>query len=131
MGNFVEVFRREIAQERLSRGEVIIFAGGTGNPCFTTDSAAALRAVEIEANVMVKGTQVDGVYDKDPKEERDAIRFERISTQDVLNRRLKVIDAACIEILGRKGIPVIVLDIHKAGNIGKALAGQQVGTTIA
>jgi uridylate kinase len=108
----------------------VIFAGGTGNPCFTTDSAAALRAVEIDAKVMVKATQVAGVFDKDPRKHPDATFFESISPQEVLDRRLGVVDAACIEILSRKSIPTIVLNLHEAGNILKALSGEKVGTII-
>ncbi len=109
---------------------VVVFAGGTGHPCFTTDSAAALRAAEIEADVLVKGTQVRGVFDKDPRVHPDAMFFETISPAEVLARRLQVIDAACVDILARKKIPAIVLNLHEEGNIAKALAGEKVGTTI-
>ncbi len=130
VGSFIEPFERERAREYVQRGEVVIFAGGTGNPCFTTDSAAALRAVEIDAEVLVKATQVRGVFDKDPKKHPGATFFESITAQEVLDRRLSVIDAACIEILGRRGIPTIVLDLHEEGNILKALSGEKVGTII-
>ncbi|MFZ5866806.1 MAG: uridine monophosphate kinase [Thermodesulfobacteriota bacterium] len=130
VGRFIEVFDRQKALDYLDKGYVTVFAGGTGNPCFTTDSAAALRAVEIGAQVMVKGTQVSGVYDKDPRTNPDAQRFERISPAEVLGRRLGVIDAACVDILDRHGIPVIVLNIHETGNLAAALAGEDVGTVI-
>ncbi|MBM4326252.1 MAG: uridine monophosphate kinase [Deltaproteobacteria bacterium] len=130
VGRFIEVFDRQKTLDYLDRGYVTIFAGGTGNPCFTTDSAAALRAVEIGAQVMIKGTQVSGVYDKDPRTYPDARRFERISASEVLGGRLGVIDAACVDIMSRHGIPVIVLNIHEAGNLGAALAGEDVGTVI-
>jgi uridylate kinase len=130
VGSFIELFERERALEHIQRGDVVVFAGGTGNPCFTTDSAAALRAVEINAEVMVKATQVKGVFDKDPRKNPDAIYFESISAQEVLDRRLSVVDAACIEILWRKRIPTIVLNLHEPGNILKALSGQKVGTII-
>jgi uridylate kinase len=130
VGSFIEPFERERALKYVQDGAVVIFAGGTGNPCFTTDSAAALRAVEIDANVMVKATQVGGVFDKDPKKHPDATFFESITPQEVLDRRLAVIDAACIEILSRKSIPTIVLNLHEAGNILKALSGEKVGTII-
>lgn len=130
VGVFVEVFDRLKALDYVSSGHVVIFAGGTGNPCFTTDSAAALRAVEIDADVMIKATQVRGVFDKDPKKHPDAVFFESISAQEVLQRQLAVMDAAGVEILGRKKVPAIVLDIRVDGNIARALAGEHVGTTI-
>jgi uridylate kinase len=131
VGGFLEVFQREKALEHIGLGRVVVFAGGTGHPCFTTDSAAALRAAEIEADVLVKGTQVRGVFDKDPRIHPDARFFETISPDEVLARRLQVIDAACVDILARKKIPAIVLNLHEVGNIAKALAGEKIGTTIA
>ncbi|MFC1835430.1 uridine monophosphate kinase [Thermodesulfobacteriota bacterium] len=131
VGNFVETFVRSKALAYLENGYVTVFGGGTGNPCFTTDSAAALRAVEIEAEVMVKATQVPWVYDKDPKKYSDAKPFETISPDEVLKRRLGVIDATCVEILGRRSIPVLIMDLHKEGNIRRAMAGEKVGTVIA
>ncbi len=130
VGRLVEVVDAERAQDYLSSGHVVIFTGGTGNPCFTTDSAAALRAVEIAANVMIKATQVNGVYDKDPLKYPDAKFFESITAEEALAQRLGVMDAASIEILGRKRIPTIVLSLHQDGNIARALAGERVGTTI-
>ncbi|MGD9817923.1 MAG: UMP kinase [Desulfomonilaceae bacterium] len=131
VGAMVEVFDQERARSYLEEGKILIFAGGTGNPCFTTDSAAALRAVQIQAEVMIKATQVDGVYDKDPKKFSDAIRFDSITPQEVLERRLKVIDAASIEILRRVQMPVMVMNLHVQGNIEKAVSGQKIGTTVA
>jgi uridylate kinase len=130
VGRFVEPFENRKALGYLEQGNVLVFAGGTGNPCFTTDSAAALRAVEIKAEVLVKCTQVDGVYDKDPKEHSDAVFFESISPAEILKRRLEVIDASAVDILGRNSIPAIVLNLHQEGNIRRALAGEKVGTTI-
>lgn len=130
VGSMVEIFDQEKARLCLEEGRVAIFAGGTGNPCFTTDSAAALRAVQIRAEVMVKATQVDGVYDKDPKKFNDAVRFESITYSEVLARGLKVIDAASVEILGRVHMPVLVINLHVEGNIQKALSGREIGTTI-
>ncbi len=130
VGCFVEPFENRKALGYLDQGNVLVFAGGTGNPCFTTDSAAALRAVEIQAEVLVKCTQVNGVYDKDPKEHSDAVFFESISPAEVLERRLEVIDASAVDILGRNRIPAIVLNLHQEGNIRRALAGEKVGTTI-
>lgn len=130
VGAFIEVFQRERALNHVKNGSVVVFAGGTGNPCFTTDSAAALRAVEIDAEIMVKATQVRGVFDKDPKKHPDAELFESISSQEVLARRLGVIDAASVDILSRKGIPALVIDLHVDGNIARALSGEKVGTII-
>jgi len=130
VGRFVEPFEREKALNYLAQGEVVIFAGGTGNPCFTTDSAAALRAVETDSQVMVKATQVPGVFDKDPKKHPDAKLFDTISAREVIERGLAVIDATSVEILSRKKIPIIVLDLHTEGNIARALAGERVGTII-
>jgi uridylate kinase len=131
VGSFIDVFDGETARSYLESGSVVIFAGGTGNPCFTTDSAASLRAVETDAKVMVKATQVSGVYDKDPKEHPDAVFFDRISPREVLARGLEVLDATSVEILSRKRIPVIVLDLHQEGNLARALDGEKVGTLIA
>jgi uridylate kinase len=130
VGRFIEIFEREKAHDYLEQGYVVVFAGGTGNPCFTTDSAAALRAVEIQADVLVKGTQVAGVFDRDPREHADASFFETISPAEYLKRGLRVLDAACVDILAKNGIPAIVLDMHVHGNILKALNGEKVGSTI-
>lgn len=130
VGSFVPLFDLKTAISAVSSGVVVVFGGGTGNPCFTTDSAAALRAVELDANVMIKGTQVSGVFDRDPKEDAQAIFFPSLTTDEVLARRLRVIDATSIEILGRKHIPIIVLDLHREGNLARAVAGEKVGTLI-
>jgi uridylate kinase len=131
VGRFVETFQREKALELARAGIVLVFAGGTGNPCFTTDSAAALRAVEIGADVLIKATQVPGVFDKDPKKHPDAVLLENISPEEFLQRRLEVLDAASVDILRRKGTPVIVLDLHIQGNIARALNGEKIGSIIA
>jgi uridylate kinase len=131
VGHFVEGFSAAKAHESLDRGEVLVFAGGTGNPCFTTDSGAALRAVEIGADVLVKATQVRGVFDKDPRRyPEEAVLFETISPSEVIRQRLGVIDSSAVDILDRHGIPAIVLDLHEEGNIPRALSGEKVGTTI-
>jgi uridylate kinase len=130
VSHFIEEFNAEKAREHLALGEILIFAGGTGNPCFTTDSAAVLRAVEIDAGVMVKCTQVKGVYESDPKQFPDARFFESISPSEMLERRLKVIDAAAVDMLARKKIPGMVINLHENDNIKKALAGDKIGTTI-
>ncbi len=130
VGGFVEQFEMENSRAYLRNGDVLVFAGGTGNPCFTTDSAAALRAVQIEAEVMIKATQVDGVFDKDPKKHSDAHLFDNITPEEVLARRLEFMDVTSTDILSRKKIPVIVLNLHKEGNILRALAGESVGTLV-
>jgi uridylate kinase len=130
VGRFIETFEREKALDHLDRGYVLVFAGGTGNPCFTTDSAAALRAVEIRADVLIKGTQVAGVFDKDPRVHADAEFIETISPEEYLAKGLTVLDATCVDILGRNSIPAIVLNMHEQDNILKALNGEQIGSTI-
>jgi uridylate kinase len=130
VGSFVDTFSLEEALSLLDAGTVVIFAGGTGNPCFTTDTAAALRAVEMRADVMVKCTQVDGVYDKDPKIHPDAVRIEEIGADEIVQKGLAVVDAACADLLRRKKLLGIVLNLHRPGNIDKALAGAKVGTLI-
>jgi uridylate kinase len=130
VGNFVEEFELERCLNYLQNDYIVVFSGGTGNPCFTTDSAAALRAVQMSADIMIKATQTNGVYDKDPHRFPDAVLFKSITSQEVLEKRLGVMDAASIEILAGKKIPTIVLDLHKDGNLTSALAGEQVGTII-
>ncbi|MDQ1239446.1 MAG: uridylate kinase [Thermodesulfobacteriota bacterium] len=130
VGNFVELFEMDKAREYLAGGRILIFAGGTGNPCFTTDSAAALRAVQMDADVMIKATQVDGVFDRDPRKFPDAVFFETITPREVIAMGLQVMDAASAEILGRKKVPIIVLNLHQPGNMLRALAGESVGTLI-
>jgi uridylate kinase len=130
VGQFVDAYSGEALKKCFENGEIVIFSGGTGNPCFTTDSAAALRAVQMDADVMIKATQVDGVYDKDPRKFADACRFESISSEEVLQKKLKVIDAASVEILGRRSIPTVVLNLHVRGNIKRALRGEKIGTVI-
>jgi len=114
----------------LEKGRVVIFAGGTGNPFFTTDTTAALRAAEINADAIFKATKVDGVYDKDPMKHDDAVRFQRLSYIDVLNNQLKVMDSTALSLSMDNQIPIVVFDIAKPGNICEALKGHDVGTTI-
>jgi uridylate kinase len=128
VGNFVERFNGARAIEGLESGKVLVFAGGTGNPCFTTDSAAALRAVEIDADIMIKATQVDGIYSDNPRTNPDAVFYETITPGQVLEERLRIVDAAAVEILGRKSIPMMVLNLHKEGNLLKAVTGERVGS---
>jgi uridylate kinase len=130
VGRFFETFDFRRARGALEKGTTLIFAGGTGNPCFTTDSAAALRAVEIGADVMIKGTQVDGVFDSDPRINPAAVMFSEISASEFLQRRLAVMDAACVDILSKNGVPAVVLNLHVEGNLEKALAGETAGTVV-
>jgi len=126
----VEPFIRSRALKHLEKGRVVIFGAGTGNPFFTTDTAAALRALEIKAQVLLKATQVDGVYDKDPRKDATARRFDTISYQEVLERGVKVMDAAAIALAKEAELPVMVFNMHVPGNILRALKGEKVGTLV-
>jgi uridylate kinase len=119
------------AIRHLEKGRVVIFAAGTGNPYFTTDTAASLRALEIKANVIMKATKVDGVYDKDPVCNKDAQKFDRITYTDVLTRDLKVMDATAISLCRDNRIHIIVFNLQKKGNIKQVIFGQPIGTTVA
>jgi uridylate kinase len=127
----VEPYTREKALTHLEQGRIVIFAGGTGNPFFTTDTAASLRAMEINAQAILKATQVDGVYDRDPALDPGAKLYTTISYNQVLQDRLKVIDLTAISMAMEQRIPIIVFNGHKQGNIAKIVSGQTVGTTIA
>jgi uridylate kinase len=130
VANVVEPFNRELALEHLEKGSIVIFAGGTGNPYFTTDTAATLRAVEIEAHAILKATQVDGVYDRDPAKEKPSRLFARISYEFVLKEKLGVMDLTAISLAMEHGIPIIVFNIGTSGDIERIVAGQKVGTLI-
>jgi uridylate kinase len=125
-----EPFIKRRALRHFEQGRIVILAGGIGNPFFTTDTCAALRAVELEADVLIKATKVEGVYSADPKKETSAELFEKISYNDVLNKNLRIMDHAAISLCRDNNIPIIVLNIFKVGNIAKAICGQQVGTLI-
>lgn len=125
-----EPFLRRRALRHLERGIVVILAGGTGNPFFTTDTCAALRASELDADLLVKATKVDGVYSDDPQKNPDAQLFENLSYDEVLKKNLRVMDHSAISLCRDNSIPIIVLNIFKEGNITKALCGEQVGTLI-
>jgi uridylate kinase len=125
-----EPFLRRRALRHLERGRVAILAGGTGNPFFTTDTCAALRASELEANLLVKATKVDGVYSDDPNKNPKAEMFEKLSYEDVLTKNLRVMDHSAISLCRNNKIPIIVLNIFKQGNITRALRGERVGTLI-
>ena len=125
-----EKFIRRRALHHLECGRAIILAGGTGNPFFTTDTCAALRASELDANLVIKATKVDGVYSDDPNKNPDAELFETLSYNDVLTKNLRIMDHAAISLCRENNIRIIVLNIFKEGNITKAICGQQVGTLI-
>ena len=125
-----EPYIRRRAVRHLEKGRVVIFAGGTGNPFFTTDTAAALRAMEVKAQVILKATKVEGVYDTDPLLDKKAKRFERLSYMDVLKRGLKIMDSAAISLCMDNHLPIIVFNLKKKGNIKRVVLGQRVGTII-
>ncbi len=118
------------ALRHLDRGRMVIFAGGTGNPYFTTDTTAALRGAEILADVILKATQVDGVYDSDPKKNPDAVRYESLSYMDVLKNRLKVMDSTALSLSMDNKIPIVVFDMNEPDNLVRVLQGESVGTLI-
>ena len=125
-----EPFIRRRAMRHLEKGRVVIFGGGTGNPYFTTDSAAVLRAIEIEADVILKGTRVDGIYTADPEKNSDAIKFDFISFDDVLSKGLKVMDTTAFTLSQENKLPIIVFDMNKKGNLIKVVSGEKIGTTV-
>lgn len=125
-----EPYVRKKAVAHLEKGRIVIFACGTGNPFFTTDTAAALRAMEIDADVILKATKVDGVYDKDPEIEQDAVFFPEIGYLEVLERGLKVMDATAISLCMENKLPIIVFNLRKNGNMKKVVLGEPIGTTV-
>jgi uridylate kinase len=131
VNHVAEPFNRERALEYLEKGGIVIFAGGTGNPYVTTDTAATLRAMEIEAQVILKGTQVNGVYDRDPAKEKTAKLFAKITYKQVLEEKLRVMDLTSISLAMEYGVPLIVFNIGKRGNIAQICAGKRIGTLIA
>ncbi len=130
MRQVAEPFIRRRAIRHLEKGRVVIFATGTGNPFFTTDTAAVLRAIEITAEVILKGTRVAGVYDKDPEKYPDAQLFDTITYQDALTRRLKVMDSTAISLSMDNELPIVVFDINEEGNLKRVLLGEAVGTLV-
>jgi uridylate kinase len=130
MLNVCEPYERLKALEHLENGRVVIFAAGTGNPYFTTDTAAVLRALEIKADVIMKATRVDGVYDRDPEQDDQAMRFTSLTYSTVLRDDLRVMDAAGISLARDNSLPILVFNLKRPGNIVKALKGEDVGTLI-
>ena len=130
MATVCEPYIRRRAERHLEKGRVVIFAAGTGNPLFTTDTAAALRAAEMGCDALFKGTSVDGVYTADPKKDPKAERYDRLSYLDVLSKDLRVMDASAISLMRENAIPVVVFSIRERGNLLKVLSGQGTYTTI-
>jgi len=130
MHQIAEPYIRRRAVRHLEKGRVVIFAGGTGNPFFTTDTAAALRAMEVKAQVILKATKVDGVYDTDPMLDKKAKKFEKLSYIEVLKKGLKIMDATAISLCMDNHLPVIVFNFTKKGNIKRVVLGQKIGTVI-
>lgn len=125
-----EPFIRRRAIRHLEKSRVVVFAAGTGNPYFTTDTAAVLRGLEIDADVMIKATKVDGVYDKDPAKHDDAVKYDNVSYGEAIEKRLQVMDPTAFTMCEEHSLPVIVLDMNEKGAIGRAIAGEKVGTTV-
>lgn len=125
-----EPFIRRKAIRHLEKKRVVIFGGGTGNPYFTTDSAAVLRAIEIDADVILKGTRVDGIYTSDPEKNKDATKFDFISFDEVLQKGLKVMDTTAFTLSQENELPIIVFDMNKKGNLLKVVSGEKVGTKV-
>jgi len=125
-----EPFIRRKAIRHLEKGRVVIFGGGTGNPYFTTDSAAVLRAIEIGADVILKGTRVDGIYTSDPEKDKQATKFDFISFEDVLQKGLKVMDTTAFTLSQENELPIIVFDMNTKGNLLKVVSGEKIGTKV-
>lgn len=125
-----EPFIRRKAIRHLEKGRVVIFGGGTGNPYFTTDSAAVLRAIEIHADVILKGTRVDGIYTADPEKDKMATKFDFISFEEVINKGLKVMDTTAFTLSQENKLPIIVFDMNKPGNLLKVVTGENIGTKV-
>ncbi|KXK34202.1 MAG: Uridylate kinase [Chlorobi bacterium] len=130
MEQVAETFIRRRALRHLEKGRVVIFGAGTGNPYFTTDTAAVLRASEIDADVVLKGTRVDGVYDKDPEKHADAVKFTTISYSDALQRGLRIMDLTAITMAQENKKPIVVFNINGRGNLRKLVTGDDVGSTV-
>jgi uridylate kinase len=125
-----ELYNRDRVVEAMKNNTVCILSGGTGNPFFTTDTAAALRAIEIGASVLLKGTRVDGVYTSDPEKDSDAEKFDKISFEEVINRKLKVMDSTAFTMCSENNMPLVVFDMNKPGNLVKLIEGIMIGTLV-
>ncbi|MFM8959442.1 MAG: UMP kinase [Bacteroidota bacterium] len=130
MEQIAEPFIRRRAVRHLEKGRVVIFGAGTGNPYFTTDTAASLRAVEIHADAILKGTRVDGIYNKDPEKHTDAVRYERLQYSEALIGNLQVMDMTAFALCQENRLPIVVFDINRPGNLMKVIEGEEVGTLV-
>lgn len=130
MEQIAEPFIRRRAVRHLEKGRVVIFGAGTGNPYFTTDTAASLRAIEIEANVILKGTRVDGIYTADPEKDATATKFDRLSFTEAISRNLNVMDMTAFTLCRENNVPIIVFDMNKPGNLKRVISGERVGTLV-
>ncbi len=130
MKQIAEPFIKRKAVRHLEKGRIVIFGSGTGNPFFTTDSAASLRAIEIDAEVILKGTRVDGIYDKDPEENASARKFDTITFDEAYKKNLKVMDMTAFTLCKENDLPVIVFNMNKKGNLKKVVTGEEIGTLV-
>ena len=130
MESVAEPFIKRKATRHLEKGRVVIFASGTGNPYFTTDSAAVLRAIEINADIILKGTRVDGIYNEDPEKNKEAIKFDDISFEDTIRKGLKIMDTTAFTLSKENKLPIIVFDMNTKGNLSKVIMGEKIGTKV-
>jgi uridylate kinase len=130
VSGFAESFNREKVIRCIEQKNIVIFAGGTGNPFFTTDTTAALRAAEIKANMLLKATQVDGVYNADPKKNKDAVKFASLTFKEALDKHLKIMDSEAFSLCMQTNISITVFDFYKDGNLRKVLNGEKIGTIV-
>lgn len=130
MKSIAEPFIKRRAVRHLEKGRVVIFGAGTGNPFFTTDTAASLRAIEIEADVVLKGTRVDGIYTADPEKDPSAVKFDRLTFDEVFQKNLSVMDMTAFTLCNENKLPIIVFDMNKEGNLYKLVSGEPVGTLV-
>ncbi len=130
MSALAEFYIRRRAVRHLEKGRITLFAAGTGNPYFTTDSAATLRAIETECDIIMKATNVDGIYDKDPNKHKDAVKYESITYTEAINRQLKVMDTSAFALCRENNIPILVFDMGVHGNLAKAALGEKIGTLV-
>ncbi|MBW8890491.1 MAG: UMP kinase [Fibrobacteres bacterium] len=130
MSSIAEFYIRRRAVRHLEKGRITLFAAGTGNPYFTTDSAATLRAIETNCDIIMKATNVDGIYDKDPNKHKDAVRYETITYTEAINRQLKVMDTSAFALCRENNIPILVFNMNVPGNLVKAARGEKIGTLV-
>lgn len=130
MDQVAEPYIRRRAVRHLEKGRVVIFGAGTGNPYFTTDTAASLRAIEIEADVILKGTRVDGIYTADPEKDKNAVKYSKVTFTEVYEKGLNVMDLTAFTLCKENKLPIIVFDMNKAGNLNKVVVGEEVGTLV-